>query len=158
VRVQELVGDVSEDRGTAGRDAAFGGLDEEAGEEIPKVFGGGELGATAEKLWRQVGGVIGSRRETHGFQAEMPGAKTGLALQGTKTAAHAIVIAMLATGVSDRGIGCNSRWSVQRQYFHIRGLVRHDSALSAGEGYTHPRHCCKDLKTKELQIGQFVSV
>ena len=46
--MQELVGDVGENRGAAGRNAALGDLNEEAGEEFAEVFGGGELREAAK--------------------------------------------------------------------------------------------------------------
>jgi hypothetical protein len=44
VGVEELVGDVSEDRGAARGDAAFGDQSEEAGEKLAEIDGGREFG------------------------------------------------------------------------------------------------------------------
>jgi hypothetical protein len=66
VGMKELVGDVSENGGAAGPDAAFGRLDEEAGKEIAQVFRGGEMGVAGEEVFRKVGEVIGGYREGGG--------------------------------------------------------------------------------------------
>ncbi len=72
VGMKELVGDVSENGGAAGRNAAFGRLDEEAREEFAQVFRRGEFGEVAEEVAGEVGGVIGIGGEGGGdFQAEM---------------------------------------------------------------------------------------
>jgi len=72
VGMQELVGDVSENGGASGRDAAFGRLDEEVGKEFAEVFRGGEMSEAGEEVRREVGGVTGGRREDGGgVQTEM---------------------------------------------------------------------------------------
>jgi len=59
VGVKELVGDIGENGGAAGRHAAFGGLDEEAREEFAKVVRGGEFGEAAEEVPGEILGVNG---------------------------------------------------------------------------------------------------
>ena len=54
VGVQELVGDVSQNGGAARGDAALGHLDEEAGEKLPDVGAGGELGEFGEEFGGEV--------------------------------------------------------------------------------------------------------
>jgi hypothetical protein len=48
--MEELVGDVDEDGGAAGGDAAFGDKGEEAGEELEDVCADGKLGEFGEKV------------------------------------------------------------------------------------------------------------
>ena len=103
-RMQELVGDVGENRGAARGYAALGCLKEEAGEEFAQVFRGGEFGEVAEEVPGEVDGIVGGRRECGGVQAEMAGAKTRLRFRPAETALGAIVIAMQAAGVGWRRI------------------------------------------------------
>jgi hypothetical protein len=58
VGVEELVGDVAEDGGTAGGDASFGDENEESSEELADVGSGGELGEFGEKLGGEVFVVV----------------------------------------------------------------------------------------------------
>jgi len=105
--MQELVGDVGENRGAARRDAALGDLNEEAGEEFAEVFGGRELREAGEKVRGEVGGVAGGRRQG-GFQMEMIGTEAVLGFQAGATAALAIGEAMQAARSSGRRAGCAS--------------------------------------------------
>src|SRR5690242_19698977 len=59
VGMQELARDVGENGGAAGRDAAFGGLDEQAREEFAQVLGRGELGEVVKEVFREIFGVNG---------------------------------------------------------------------------------------------------
>ncbi len=160
VGMQELVGDVSENGGAAGRHAAFGCLDEEARKEIAQVFRGGEMGVAGEEVRGEVCGVIGKRGEDGGdFQTEMARTKTKLRFQAAKTALGAIVIAMQAAGVGWRRISCGrGGWGFLCQDFYVWGLRVHGLSSFCRRRGTHPRHCCKNFKTKGLQIVQFVSV
>ena len=54
VGVEELVGDVGEDGGTARGDATFGNEGEEPGEKLADVYAGGEFG----ELGKEVGGEV----------------------------------------------------------------------------------------------------
>ncbi len=58
VRVEELVGDVSEDGGAAGGDASFGDEGEEAGEELADVRAGVEPGEFGEEVSGEVCRVV----------------------------------------------------------------------------------------------------
>lgn len=148
-RMQELVGDVGENRGAARGYAALGCLKEEAGEEFAQVFRGGEFG--------EVDGVVGGRRECGGVQAEMAGAKTRLRFRPAETALGAIVIAMQAAGVGWRRIGYGSGgWGFRWQDFNVWDWRVHGFSFFflPVEGYpppTHPRHCCMVIKIKGLQ-------
>ena len=61
VGMKELDGDVGENRGAARRDAALGHQDEEASEIFAQVFGRRELEWAVEKVFREIGEVIGNR-------------------------------------------------------------------------------------------------
>jgi len=100
VGMKELVADVGENGGAAGRDAAFGHEDEEAEEVFAKVLGGGEVPAVGKEILREVGGVIGERRKDGSEPlAEMPDTKTGYGICVTKAAPCSILIAILAAGI-----------------------------------------------------------
>ena len=58
VGVEELVGDVTQDRGAARRDAPFGNKDQELGEELVDVNGGLKLGEFGEEFPGEVEGII----------------------------------------------------------------------------------------------------
>jgi len=114
VGIQQLVGDVGKDRGTARRDAAFGHQDEEAAKEFAEVFGGGELRMSREEVFGEVGGVIGGRREGKGLQMEVIRTKTGLGFQAWATAALAIGEAMQAARANGRRVGgCAAGFGLQ---------------------------------------------
>jgi len=103
VGVQELVGDVSQNGGAARGDAALGHLDEEAGEKLPDVGAGGELGEFGEEFGGEVNRVTlgwlarGTHGGTHG---EMVKTKTKMGLRGGVAAAFAIGETMLAAALS----------------------------------------------------------
>jgi hypothetical protein len=58
VRVEELVGDVTQDGGAARGDAAFGDENEEPGEKLVDVDGGVELGEFGEEVGGEVFRVV----------------------------------------------------------------------------------------------------
>ena len=58
VGVEELVGDVTQDRGAARGDAALGNKDQELGEKLVDVDGRVELGEFGEEFPREVEGII----------------------------------------------------------------------------------------------------
>ena len=58
VGVEELVGDVTQDRGAARGDAALGNKDQELGEELVDVNGGLKLGEFGEEFPGEVEGII----------------------------------------------------------------------------------------------------
>jgi hypothetical protein len=104
VGMQELVGDVGENGGAAGRDAAFGGMDEEAGKKFAQVFRGGEMLVAGEEVLREVVRVTGGRRE--GVQGRMAEAKAVVAVQGAKTALAPVKgVVTAARGIGGTGLG-----------------------------------------------------
>ncbi|SRR5712692_10116315 len=105
VGMEELVGDVGENRGAPGRHTALGGLDEEAGKEFAQVFGGAEMGQAAEEVLGEVGKVAGGRRESDDSLTEMIGTESGLRFQAGETAALAVGEAIDTTGAGWHGAG-----------------------------------------------------
>jgi hypothetical protein len=91
VAVQELVGDVSQNGGAARGDAALGHLDEEAGEKLPDVGAGGELGEFGEEF----GGEI-VRVGRSGLRLGVTETKAGARVHDGKAALAAAGSAMLA--------------------------------------------------------------
>jgi hypothetical protein len=67
VRVEELIGDVSENGGASRRDAASGNQSEEAGEELAEIDSGGELGEFGEEVGRKVFRVVVQLQGSGGF-------------------------------------------------------------------------------------------
>jgi len=144
VGMQQLVGDIGENGGAAGRDAAFGHQDEEPSEVFAKVFGRGEVSAVGEEICREVGGVIGSaRKDDRGVaQTEMMRAEARLGWQSGLAALLAVGIAMLAAE-ADRGgngylsgvlrVGCFGL-----QDFYVWGLCGHDLPFFLAGEWVHP--------------------
>ena len=58
VRVEKLIGDVSENGGASRRDATFGDQSEETGEELAEIDSGREFGKLGEEVGRKVFRVI----------------------------------------------------------------------------------------------------
>src|SRR5260370_30561302 len=58
VRVEELIGDVSENGSASRRDAAFGDESEQAGEKLAEINSGRELGELREEVGREVFGIV----------------------------------------------------------------------------------------------------
>jgi len=97
VRVEELIGDVSENGGASRRDAAFGDQSEEAGEKLAEIDRGGELG----ELWEEVGGevfrVVIQLQGSSGFgQAEMVRTKAEVRLRASEAATLTVGVAIQA--------------------------------------------------------------
>ena len=78
--MEELIGDVGENSGAAGRDAPLGDLRQEAGEEFLDVLAVKEVGRFGEEVGGEIGGVARRRRKNDcGIaQAEMMPAEAGL--------------------------------------------------------------------------------
>jgi len=86
--MEELVGDVGEDGGAAGGDAAFGDEKEEAGEELVDVDGGVELelGELGEKVGGEVFRVILWRLGRGRDQGGVAKTEVGASIQNSETA------------------------------------------------------------------------
>ena len=103
VGVEELVGDVSEDRGAARGDAAFGYKSEEAGEELPDVRAGGELGEFGEKVGGEVFRVVLQGLGRGGDQGGMAETEIGASIQNSKTARATVGGEMAAAWIGGAG-------------------------------------------------------
>ena len=91
VAVQELVGDVRQNGGTARGDAAFRDEDQESGEELVDLGGRLECGELSEEVGREIVGV-----GLDGLRPDMPETETGLSVQDAETALAAVAGVMAA--------------------------------------------------------------
>jgi len=83
--MEQLVRDVRQNGGAAGRDAAFGDEDQQPGEELLDVRGRLELRELGEEFGGKILGV-----RLGGGQAGMPETETGVSIQNGKTTLAAI--------------------------------------------------------------------
>src|SRR6266849_4740803 len=99
VRVEELIGDVSENGSASRRDAAFGDQSEEAGEKLAEIDSRREFGELREEVGREVFGVVVQLQGSGGFgQAEMVRTKAEVRLRASEAATLAVGVAIEATG------------------------------------------------------------
>ena len=99
VRVEELIGDVSEHGSAPRRHAAFGDQGEEAGEKLAEIDSGRELGEVGEEVGREVFGIVIQLQGSDGFgQAEMVRTKVEVRLRASEAATLAVGVAIQATG------------------------------------------------------------
>jgi hypothetical protein len=121
--VEKLVGDVGHDGGAAGRDAAFGDEDEEAGEKLVDVETGAELGELREEFGGEVFGVI-LRRLGRSEQSGMAETEMRASVQNSETAAAAIGGEVTAAGrVVQFGLG------------RVRGVALGNACGIGGAGF-----------------------
>ena len=104
VGVEELVGDVGEDGGAAGGDAAFGDEDHQPGEELVDVDGGVELGEFGEEVGGEVFRIVLWRLGHGGAQGGMAETKMRAGVEDGETAAGTVGGEMAAAGMLD-GVG-----------------------------------------------------
>lgn len=76
--MEDLICEVAEHGGAAGRDATLSDLNDETGEEFLDALAGGEFGEFGEQVGGEVVGVTGGRRERESDGTEMAGTETGL--------------------------------------------------------------------------------
>jgi hypothetical protein len=106
VRVEELIGDVSENGGASRRDAASGNQSEEAGEELAQIDSGGELGEFGEEVGRKVFRVVVQLQGSGGFgQAEMVRTEAEVRLRASEAATLTVGEAIQATSGIVEGDG-----------------------------------------------------
>jgi len=112
VGVEELVGDVGKDRGATRGDAAFGYESEEAGEELPDVRAGGELGEFREEVGGEVFGVVVRRLGDGGDQGGVTETEIGAGIQNSKTATATVGGEMAAAWMIGRAgfSGCEGHF------------------------------------------------
>jgi hypothetical protein len=98
VRVEELIGDVSENGGAPGRDAAFGDQSAETREKLPEIDSGRELGEVGEEVGGEVFRIVVQLQGSSGLgQAEMVRTKAEVRLQASEAATLAVGEAIQAT-------------------------------------------------------------
>ncbi len=99
VRVEELIGDVSEHGSAPRRHAAFGDQSEQTGEKLAEIDSGRELGELREEVGREVFGVVVQLQGSGGFgQTGMVRAKAEVRLRASEAATLAVGVAIQATG------------------------------------------------------------
>jgi len=150
--VEELVGDVGQDGGAAGGDAAFGDEDQEAVEKLVDVRGGIELREFGEEFRGEVFRVaLGVRREGAGDAGlGVAEAKAKMSFQAGKPTALAIGIAIgTARSIRVRR-ACDG---IRRGAWANRCGVHWFILLWAGGGYTpHPMHECQNKGDRKWAI------
>jgi len=127
VAVQELVGDVRQNGGTARGDAAFRDEDQESGEELVDLGGRLECGELPEEFDGEV-----VRVGLDGLRPDMPETETGLSVQDAETALAPVAGVMAAA----RGIvfGCD-----RRDFIGVNAAVNFMGdcgAVNAGAGFS----------------------
>jgi hypothetical protein len=99
VRVEELIGDVSENGGASRRDAAFGDQGEEAGQKLAEINRRRELGELGEEIGGKVFRIVIELQGSGGLgQAEMVRAKAEVRLRASEAATLAVGEAIETTG------------------------------------------------------------
>jgi hypothetical protein len=153
--VEELVGDVGQDGGAAGRDAAFGDEGEEAGEELADVRADGELGEFGEEVGREVFRVV-----LHGHRNGNGGVCLGVAETKARVNWQAGEATALAIGITirtARRIGFRRDCDGIADEAGASGCGVHEFLLFFGGKAGYPPITCMNLKTKRLQNGFHVS-
>jgi hypothetical protein len=107
VRVEELIGDVSENGGASRRDAAFGDQSEEAGKKLAEIDSRGEFGELREEIGGKVFRIVIQLQGSGGFgQAEMVRTEAEVRLRASEAAALAVGVAIETTGgIVERNAG-----------------------------------------------------
>jgi hypothetical protein len=97
-RVEELIGDVSENGGASRRDAAFGDQSEEAGEKLAEIDSRRELREVGEEVAGKVFRIVIQLQGSDGFgQAEVVRTKAEVRLRASEAATLPIGEAIQAT-------------------------------------------------------------
>jgi hypothetical protein len=107
VRVEELIGDVSENGGAPRRDAAFGDQSEETGKKLAEIDGGRERGELGEEVGREVFGIVIQLQGSGGFgQTEMVRTEAEVRLRASEAATLTVGVAIQATsGIVEEDAG-----------------------------------------------------
>src|SRR5467141_2468597 len=150
MRVEELIGYVSENGGASRRDAASGNQSEEAGEELARIDSGGELGEFGEEVGRKVFRVVIQLQGSGGFgQAEMVRAEAEVRLRASEAATLAVGVTIEATCGIVQGKAGQFRENGDAGVF--LGWV-HDVP-----SWGYPRAICMNIKRKDLRNLHFVN-
>jgi hypothetical protein len=150
VRVEELIGDVSENGRASRRDAAFGDQSEESGEELAEIDGRRDLGELREQVGGEVFRIVIQLQGSGGFgQAEMVRTKAEVRLRASEAATHAVGVAIETTsGIVQGNAG---RFRESRDAGVFLGWV-HDVPY-----WGYPRAICMNIKRKDLRNLHFVN-
>ncbi len=98
VRVEELIGDVSENGSASRRDAAFGDQSEEAGEKLAEIDGRREFGELREEVGGKVFRIVVQLQGSGGLgQAEMVRTEAEVRLRASEAATLAVGVAIETT-------------------------------------------------------------
>ena len=98
VRVEELIGDVSENGGASRRDAALGDQSEEAGEKLAEIDSGGKFGELREEVGGKVFRIVIQLEGSGGFgQAEIVRTEAEVRLRASEAATLTVGVAIEAT-------------------------------------------------------------
>ncbi len=150
VRVEELIGDVSEYGGASRRDAAFGDQSEKAGEKLAEINRGRELGELREEIGGEVFRIVIQLQGSGGFgQAEMVRAEAEVRLRASEAATLAVGVTIEATGGIVQGNAGRFRENGDAGVF--LGWV-HDVP-----SWGYPRAICMNIKRKDLRNLYFVN-
>ena len=105
--MEELIGNVSENRGAPRRDAAFGDQGEETGEKLAEIDRGREFGEIGEEIGGEVIRVVVQLQGSGGFgQAEMVRTESEVRLRAREAATLPVGKAINATsGIVKRDVG-----------------------------------------------------
>jgi len=150
VRVEELIGDVSENGSASRRDAAFGDESEQAGEKLAEINSGRELGELREEVGREVFGIVIQLQGSGGFgQTEMVRTKAEVRLRASEAATLAVGEAIeAASGIVERDA---SQFRENGDAGIFFGWI-HDVPY-----WGYPRAICMNIKRKDLRNLHFVN-
>ena len=97
VRVEELIGDVSENGGASRRDAALGDQSEEAGEKLAEIDSGEKFGELREEVGGKVFRIVVQLEGSGGFgRAEMVRTEAEVRLRASEAATLTVGVAIQA--------------------------------------------------------------
>jgi hypothetical protein len=151
VRVEELIGDVSENGGAPRRDAAFGNQSEEPAEKLAEIASGRELREVGEEVGGEVFRIVIQLQGSGGFgQAEMVRTKAEVRLRASEAATLPIGEAIQAASGIVEGDASQFRENGDPGTFF--GWI-HDAPYWGGT----PRAICMDIKRKDLRNLHFVN-
>ncbi len=107
VRVEELIGDVSENGGAPRRHAAFGNQSEEAGKKLAEIDSRGEFGELREEVGGKVFRIVVQLEGSGGFgQAEMVRTEAEVRLRASEAETLNVGVAIqAASGIIEGNAG-----------------------------------------------------
>lgn len=143
---EKQAGDIGDDGGAARGDAVLGEEDEELGEDLVDVGGGGKLAEIAGEVGGEVGRVGGWRPKVDVVFAEI-----GRGVREGEAAATAAGVAVQTAGETLRRAQCKQVASGTG----VSGFLSHGSLFGEGRGTPHPGLICASVR-KERGCGRRV--